>query len=178
MSPSFDVSASWDEFYGEQEKAAIGEEVGKNYRAILNHYDAKNLGQVARLIYKYTSCGAAIGALVEDSFGGEWQYRPTELYDISAAYPVLKLSVMSIIEGVEQTTDVHIVDFTKEYEDEKAVVATWIKAVAAVEQEADQIWHETHGCDTCKIHFAIDPDSDYSPVWDQCPNCNGNGTIF
>jgi hypothetical protein len=51
------------------------------------------------------------------------------------------------------------------------------RAVAWVEDEAQRIWDETHGCDSCRRHLGVEEDS-LSPVWEECPDCGGHGTVI
>jgi DnaJ-class molecular chaperone len=43
------------------------------------------------------------------------------------------------------------------------------EAVRAVEEEAQEIWDSTHGCDDCGMDGAINP---------ECKTCKGEGTIL
>jgi hypothetical protein len=155
----------------------------RSLRAVLYDHDALDIAGLARSAYKYTSCGAAVGALLwagEDN-PGTWIYG-SDLRPIPAGRQVVCISVSSIVEGVEQTTKTHIVDLMK-LTPEKASVA-YSDALEAVEKEADEIWKATHGCEKCAEHFGGVADNGVetcegndgcTPVWPECPGCKGYG---
>ena len=73
----------------------------------------------------------------------------------------------SIVEGVDNTTEIRelLFPFTEE---------AWDQAVKAVDDEAETLWQETHGCPACGIEgefggTAINPD---------CEACKGEGVIL
>lgn len=61
--------------------------------------------------------------------------------------------------------------------------AFW-KMVQNVEDEADRIWKDTHGCETCEAHWIEEyGDAKFGeyggiPAWDECPECNGDGAVI
>lgn len=106
-----------------------------------------------RALYKATSCGAWL-ALSENDL----------------------ISMGSIVEGVEQcATDRHLRwPFTAE--------EFWACA-KALEDEVDEIWNATHGCETCaKLaggageYGPCDGNDGMTPVCPECPECGGGGT--
>ena len=71
----------------------------------------------------------------------------------------------SIVEGVDQCVTPIALTFpftSKEVWD----------ALTEIEQEADRIWNETHGCEVC--YPDSDPD-EFTAVNPDCKNCNGEG---
>jgi hypothetical protein len=55
------------------------------------------------------------------------------------------------------------------------------KAVEQVNQEAHNIWMETHGCESCtKLHGINNENSEtgYTPVHPDCKECDGDGIII
>lgn len=122
-----------------------------------------------RGVYKGTDCGATVGfhalfAVYGDN--GDWGpnhyireqwFYNTDLRDLprfdqledlaDRAGPVFDaISVSSIVEGVEQETEKHIIELDVEGGDEpEAIAKEFWAAVEAVEQEAAEIWDATHG---------------------------------
>lgn len=110
---------------------------------------------------------------------------------------VTGVSVSSIVEGVDQCTDNHEIDVTPDALGEKetdkdggelwrTLARLFREAVKAVNDEANEIWHQTHGCETCAKHWEGNPanwtDNDWdigeTPVWTDCPDCDGHGTVI
>jgi hypothetical protein len=152
--------------------------------AIAKRYD--NPADLFRSLYKYTDCGAQAGILVEETIhaptssdpwaeegGTRWVYDARDLPGSWEDIHVLAVSVSSIVEGIDAMTATHVVrveDVSEENFD-----AAWDAAVAAVEEEADALWNDTHGCPTCAAHHGVDLSEEASPVWDECPECGGHG---
>lgn len=76
------------------------------------------------------------------------------------------VKIGSIVEGVERTTEVQELEFPFSEEE-------WDEAVQAVEDEAEEIWSETHGCEDCGEEYG-----GYRAVNPDCPSCGGQGTII
>jgi hypothetical protein len=76
------------------------------------------------------------------------------------------VAVGSIVEGVDYGTETHTLTYPFEID------AFW-SALKEVEDEADEIWKATHGCDDCGIEtdrgMAINPD---------CKTCKGEGAMI
>ena len=121
----------------------------KKIRSLKQFLKARRCGetdfsQVERATYKYSDCGAWIA---QDEEG---------------------IKVGSIVEGVDEGTETHKLNYPFQIED------FW-DALKAVEEEAAQIWNDTHGCEDCgepewgMYTRAINPD---------CQTCKGEGTIL
>ena len=84
-----------------------------------------------------TNCGAALGALIyagEDN-SGRWVYG-SGLRDLKPDDFVMVLSVSSIVEGIDQTTETHIVDL---FDDSFETPDDAAKAYGAALQEIQNI---------------------------------------
>jgi hypothetical protein len=128
----------------------------RNVHDLLNHYCAQSVNQLKKGFFKYTTCGAWI------------EVSPTVV------------SLGSIVEGVERTTQTYILHFPFDADEIES-------ALAAVEEEAKEIWDETHGCEACwqggilatEYGEEIGP-TDYGmrPVDPDCPECGGEGIVI
>jgi hypothetical protein len=176
----------YEEYERAEELKAMGENALANLQAILADHSADNIGELARYAYKYSDCGACLGVLLyagEDN-PGRWVYGD-DIRKLTDEF-ITALSVSSIVEGVEQTTDTHIVDlFDDKYETPEQCAKAYSAALQAVENEANEIWKQTHGCPTCAKHWGnageygeIEGDDGMTPIWDECPDCNGHGSII
>jgi hypothetical protein len=158
--------------------------------------DAEGPWRVYRDAYKYTACGPSVGMLAEIEYpdpgrddpyriGGETRWHwCDDLRRLGSTWSelqangvrVLTLGVSSIVEGVDAETETIEVDLDGKSADE--LRAAFDAAVAEVDAQADAIWKRTHGCETCAKHLGVDLDAEYSPVWDECPDCGGHGTAM
>ena len=106
---------------------------------------------------------------------------------------VVAVGVSSIVEGVDYEVPWREIGTTEEalekhWQDGEDLSETlrrlYWQMVEEVNQEAEQIWQDTHGCDICQEHWAEEglPDGEneygYVTVWADCPNCGGHGTII
>ena len=76
-------------------------------------------------------------------------------------------------------TDTHIIEL-ENYRQARDLERAYDKVVGEVDKEADEIWKQTHGCETCSKHWGMDfenPTGDI-PVWDECPDCEGKGEVI
>lgn len=158
---------------------------------------------LARAIYKYTDCGPSMGMTI--LYWDETALEPEQLplrvaktlygSDLPATWAELDANgllitgflVSSIVEGVDEGTGTyHVPALYSELEDlllpeegcdehacAKALTRLFWGAVEAVDGEAAMIWDETHGCSTCALHY-----EEEGPVWPDCPDCGGNGTVI
>jgi hypothetical protein len=156
-------------------------------------------GELYRSTYKYTDCGPSIGIVYlayeepddPEGMGREVtrQLYGDDLYQLGTwadmdkrGELILAFTISSIVEGVEQCTDTITVEIDHENETAETIGARYWAAVEDVNNQANEIWGATHGCDNCRQWFNkqgwdID-DDDYSPIWDHCPECYGKGTIL
>lgn len=99
-----------------------------------------------------------------------------------AGKDIVAISVGSIVEGVDYDCDTQVIEIDPDMEPE-ALLQKWNEAVKAVEDQAREIWNDTHGCETCRAHWIAEgiPDGETElgcPVWMDCPACEGAGTII
>lgn len=97
-----------------------------------------------KMIYKGTDCGASLNF---DSDG---------------------VSVGSIVEGCDHETETH------EYHYGGFTLDMFYNGLEMVEEEAKEIWNETHGCRDCDPRF----EDELVPVNPECKSCNGEGIII
>lgn len=77
------------------------------------------------------------------------------------------IEVGSIVEGIDQETDVIRLTYTFMASD------LW-DALDEIERQANDLWEETHGCSQCGI-LNGEPDAELTAVNPTCPECNGKG---
>jgi hypothetical protein len=171
--------------------------------------DAKGLGDLYSQTYKYTECGPWLGAKIQyikvlepDGFDEypheqeveEWIHSD-ELYSLGTwsdmdAQGVLVTALMvgSIVEGCDNGTDEHELEVKQLDEEPKQFAERFFKAVEEVNAEANFIWNDTHGCETCAKHWhdegvlahtygSFEGCDGMTPVWKDCPDCEGGGVV-
>ena len=159
--------------------------------------DADGPDDLYRQVYKYTTCGAYLSVQIQyfktiepdgfnefpfDQLVSEWVdcgelSRLGTWKDMdSQGVLVTALLVGSIVEGVDYGTDNIEVEAKQTDEDPSDYRTRFDAALTEVEQQADSIWNDTHGCETCAKHFGIDLNEEFSPVWINCTDCQGHGT--
>lgn len=90
----------------------------------------------------------------------------------TGGYASLGVSFGSIVEGIDACTEVETVAFPCEEQD------IW-DALQRVEDEANYLWMETHGCPDCwGGEEDVEGEYGYRPVDGECPTCKGHGTII
>lgn len=158
--------------------------------------DADSPGELYRQVYKYTTCGAYLSVQIEyyktiepdgfndfpsDQLVSEWVHSD-ELRGLGTwadldqqGVLVTALMVGSIVEGVDQCTEDIVVEAKQLDEEPGEFSKRFYAALDEVEQEADSIWDDTHGCETCAEHFGIDLNGEMSPIWTDCPDCQSAG---
>ena len=106
--------------------------------------------QLKRNVYKYTSCGAYVA-------------------EVNPPDQPKALLVSSIVEGVDDGTEIHCLYYP-------FTIDQFQDALQSVEDEADEIWKATHGCEDCHDEplwtgkaWPINPD---------CKTCRGEGVII
>jgi hypothetical protein len=126
-----------------------------------------------RSAYKYTSCGACVSfQLWGGSNSAKWNHCGDDLDGVTWE-DVTAILVGSIVEGVDFGTENHEIEIIGRTVNQ--VIEDYTTALEDVEQEAEYIWSQTHGCDDCHMtnewgdEGAINPD---------CPSCSGEGTII
>lgn len=179
------------------------QEDNEHIKQAFSEYDGP--GEVYRVTYKYTACGPSVGMYVVDTcetedFRNGWRYC-SDLYPLGTwedmdkrGLLITQISVSSIVEGVDYETDTIILDTRADalaermVEEDKDDIANTLSrlfnaAVEDVNAQADQIWMDTHGCDTCQAHWVAEGFDDGTidgavPVWRECPDCGGSGTVI
>ena len=166
--------------------------------------DADSPAELYRQVYKYTSCGAYLSVQIQyfktiepdgfnefpfDQLVSEWvdcgelsRFGTWKDMD-SQGVLITALLVGSIVEGVDYGTDNIEIDAKQTDEDPAEYRKRFDAAMTEVEQQADSIWNDTHGCESCAAHWTdqgldIDDSGGLVPVYKYCPDCNGNGTVI
>ena len=161
--------------------------------------DADSPAELYRQVCKYTDCGAYLSVQIQynktiepdgfnefpfDQLVSEWvscdelsRFGTWKDMDLQGVL-VTSLLVGSIVEGVDYGTDDIEVDAKLTDEDPDEYRKRFDAALIEVEQQADSIWNDTHGCETCAKHFGIDLSEELSPVWTDCPRCLGFGSVI
>ena len=156
--------------------------------------DADGLGALYRQVYKYTDCGAYLSVTIEcvevsgtcfDDYHEQIVQKTLHCDDLpelgtwqamdERGQLVISLTVGSIVEGVDYGTDNIEVEADQLEETSSEYRKRFDAALKEVEDQAESIWQDTHGCETCANHFGINLDEEHSPVWTKCPKCKGNG---
>ena len=166
--------------------------------------DAKGLGDLYRQTYKYTECGPWLSAQIQyikviepDGFDDyphekevtEWVHSD-DLYRLgtwadmdSQGVLVTALMVGSIVEGCDEGTGEFEVEIKHLDEEPEEFAKRFYETVEEVNLEAHRIWNATHGCETCASHWQNEGHSfagadGLTPVWGDCPECNGDGIVI
>lgn len=150
---------------------------------LLDDYDGPY--DMYRSLYKYTACGPSVGFQIDGrwvycsdlaTYGNWWQMK---------GHTIQAMSIGSIVEGVEQCTNTYVLNAKdlrgkNKKPTRKSVSDAVFKAVAMVEQEADDIWKETHGCENCAkmLEINFEEEAGNIPVHPECPVCHGAGAII
>ena len=74
----------------------------------------------------------------------------------------------SIVEGVDEGTQTYELNFPFS-------IDQFQDALQSVEDEAQEIWNATHGCEDCGDECV---DTGYTPINPECKTCEGFGTII
>ncbi len=200
--------ASMHNDYLDPDRAGLNDEHPDNETVKSAFADHDSLADLYRSVYKYTDCGPSMGALVsfveivESDIGDyphevertKWVYcddlrKLGTFKDMDEqGVLILALCVSSIVEGIDATTDTEevtcnpdeLAELANDPEEEPSSVLSRLfwAAVESVNNQANDLWQETHGCESCANHFGINLDFEESPVWDECPICGGGGTVI
>ena len=164
--------------------------------------DADSPAELYRQVYKYTDCGAYLSVQIQyfktlepdgfnefpfDKLVSEWVHcgelsRLGTWKDMDQqGVLVTTLLVGSIVEGVDEGTD-NIEVETKQVDEEPSEFRKrFDAALKEVEQQAESIWQDTHGCESCQAYWTdqgidLDDSGGLVPVYKYCPDCQGHGT--
>lgn len=110
---------------------------------------AENSARLSHRVYEDTACGAW-AAFMRRDVADAWTFR-----------------VGSIVEGIDA-------EVTPEEVTLPCTPADLDRAVKAVEDAAESLWNETHGCDAC----GPENDTGYRSINPNCASCHGEGTIL
>ena len=107
-------------------------------------------GRIKRTIYKYTKCGAWV-----DLEQHGW------------------IRLGSIVEGVDECTDVHELKFGN------FTMNDFWSAIEEIENQANEIWNRTHGCEDCYPEYKNDFEKEgINLINPECKSCEGAGIII
>jgi len=107
-------------------------------------------GRIKRSIYKYTNCGAWVD---------------------HEQHGCIRLG--SIVEGVDECTDVHQLEFGN------FTINDFWSAIKEIENQANEIWNRTHGCEDCYPEYKNDFEKEgINPINPECKSCEGAGIII
>lgn len=172
-----------------QEEAAMGAAMSEMLSELLADWGEKSFAQLDRRVYKATRCGASIGIELWEG-GFVWSGDP-RLTDISVG-AVKAIGVGSIVEGTDQTVEHRFLDLTDFLSGEpgKTLHEAFDALVSEVDEEAQQIWNETHGCQhcgtgtdhveggPCGICEREDAFGDEHSIDPECLWCHGEGMVI
>ena len=82
----------------------------------------------------------------------------------------------SIVEGVDEGTETYKLNYP-------FTINQFQDALQAVEDEAEEIWKATHGCEDCNDHPQVNEwgnETEFGawPINPECKTCEGEGTII
>ncbi len=169
--------------------------------------DSDSPAELYRQVYKWTACGAHLSVRINyfetlsaDESGYDADIERSrwvhcgELHTLGTwkdldnkGILITALLVGSIVEGVDYGTDDIELEIKQLDEEPSEFNKRFYAAIDEVENQAADIWNDTHGCDTCLGHWAEDSGItkqhlldtwDSVPVWKDCPDCQGHGTFM
>ena len=102
---------------------------------------------------------------------------------------VTALMVGSIIEGCDHGTGEYELEVKHLDEEPQEFAERFYKTVEEVNAEAKATWNDTHGCETCAKHWheegldnweygRFEGNDGITPVWEDCPDCVGDGVCI
>lgn len=186
----------WSKYIRDLDNAAYAEEQASEQNMLpwlVKFCDYDSPHEMYRVFYKYTDCGPWVSVHVD----GYWVHCQ-DLHTLGTWDQMLRrgevvdeILIGSIVEGVDQCADnesVRLNDLRSMRSKSGKITRhslrqAFSRAVDRVNDSAAAIWNETHGCDTCRAHWAseglIDESGEgYCHVWDKCPDCGGRGAII
>ena len=126
------------------------------------HYEMKTVSNMTDLL-SLRGCG-------EESFGR--LKRNIYKYTACGAWVTEDeqgVTLGSIVEGVDEGTETHSLTYP-------FTIDQFQDALQSVEDEADEIWKATHGCEDCNM--VSDFHEGLHAVNPECKTCKGEGMIF
>lgn len=130
-------------------------------------FGEQKLSDVKRNTYKFTDCGAWVAEETESRVDYESPHIE-EFCDAPTYDHPVGITVGSIVEGVDFDCQPVTVKYPFALDD------FW-KALKTVEDEATEIWNDTHGCDDCGMDH---PEYGTQMINPKCSTCNGEGAII
>jgi hypothetical protein len=138
---------------------------------VLKEFSSNDWGQLYHSIYKYSDYGITLGVLFSNQ---DSPIYCRNLYDLGKDNFPIEIHVSSILEGVEEKTSTHIIKLS-----EPTPAKKLRKAIELIEEEAEDIWQNTHGCEGCaKLNGQSLNSEEYTPVNINCKKCCGEGCCF
>jgi len=130
-------------------------------------FGEKTVADIERTVYKYTNCGAWFS--FEGRLNEEWDCKGLEpqLINDPLHNSGGEVTVGSIVEGVDWGTEEYTLQFP-------FTLVEFNQALDDVEEEAELIWNDTHGCDDCSPFTELG----YRIINPVCPTCKGEGIIM
>ena len=174
--------------------------------ALMDELGCYSLYGVYRRIYKGTDCGPSVGFLVEytieqdngeggphgvaDEYVSRWIYCDDLLEPLKGTPYTLKRECLSSVEPMVVIRGIRVGSIVEGTDRECQTITinspcspqnVW-DAVEAVNEEAEEIWMNTHGCEHCWPDGRFD---DYGneqefgdwPVNLECQHCKGRGVV-
>ena len=142
----------------------------RNTAKLFAAFDAKDWYAIYRNLYDNTECGVTLGVVLSN---GVVRYN-NELKGLRADVPCIEIQISSIVEGVDIDCRTISVDLSKKGTRKTGdIVKRLYAAVQEVEDEAKDIWTQTHGCDDC----GVEGDWGYPAINPDCDTCKGLGEI-
>jgi hypothetical protein len=186
----------WSQYIRRLDDAAAMEEKAREQDMLPWFYkfcDYESPHEMYRVFYKYTDCGPWVSLHVNGQRVHCQDLHKLGLWkDMVARGDIVdEMLIGRIVEGVDAEAapvSVRLGDIRSSRSKSGKVTRHSLRsaldsAVSAVNKDAQAIWNETHGCDTCRKHWADEGCVDASgdalvSVWDECPDCGGHGAII
>lgn len=161
--------------------------------------EASGPAELARQYYKYNASGPAVGITIsymDEQAGVDIHGEPYAMLKTRSVYGsaldklgawkdmddlgvlVEAFQVGCVVEGVDYDCEtIHVpID---QLEDEAITIAHKLnEAVAAVCEQAHEIWMSTHGCSGCHELNGGENEDGYVTVHPDCPECGGFGVVI
>lgn len=190
--------------YLDPDSAGLNDEYPTNVDFEEMFVDYTSLHHLYCAIYRHTACGPTLGVTVhmmveqpnsdhagpnmvcDEQWGDKTIYgddlRQFVDWKTMRDHGMLikSLHVSSIVEGCDEGTGTITVEWNPADVEPEDLKEQFWQAVKDTDNEADRIWRETHGCDTCREHWNSEwekelDEFDQCEVWESCPTCEGDG---